>query len=163
MDWDVEALVIKPCVSLNGQDTFLVSASNFNQKKDLFTSLFENRDMLVQEFIPEIRTSGETSAVFFNKKFSHAVKKIPASNEFRIHREYGGQRNPVQISSKVLKYAASILQNIPEDLLYARVDLVERDSDCVLIEIELTDPMLYLQTDTQSAERFADAIADVLL
>lgn len=158
--WRSESVVIKPSVSLNGQDTFLIDRSNFENKINALRPLFESRDMLVQEFIPEIRTSGETSAVFFNKRFSHAIKKLPAAGEFRIHREYGGQRNPVQISTKALTYAESVIRRIPNELLYARVDLVERESDCVLIEIELTDPMLYLQTDLGSAKRFADAIVE---
>ncbi len=162
MSWSSQSAVIKPNVSLNGQDTFLINQNNFEQKYSELLLLFKSRNMLIQEFIPEIRSSGETSAVFFNKKFSHAVGKIPAINEFRIHREYGGKRNPVKISSKALSYAEKILERIPDQLLYARVDFIERESDFVLIEIELTDPMLYLHTDPHSAKQFAEAVAEVL-
>ena len=35
-NWKLEAVVIKPCVSLNGQDTFLVTANDFDQKKLIY-------------------------------------------------------------------------------------------------------------------------------
>ena len=35
----------------------------------------KDREILIQEFIPEIKTAGEISLIFFNKEFSHAIRK----------------------------------------------------------------------------------------
>lgn len=115
-------------------------------------------DLLIQEFIPEIQTNGEVSMVFFNKKFSHAIRKRAAKNEFRIHSEYGGTRESISISLQSLEYGKNLLNQIQEDLLYARVEIVETQKGPVLIELEITDPMLFLATCNEAPKRFADAI-----
>jgi hypothetical protein len=50
----------------------------------------------------------------------------------------------------------------PQRLLYARVDLVPgADGNPVLLELELTEPSLYLGYAAGAADRFADAIVMV--
>lgn len=161
-EWRVEQLVLKPAVSLNGQDTYLVKADDWNTIERIVVDLLKQRDVLIQEYIPEIKISGEISLVYFNKKFSHAVRKVPAENEFRVHSEYGGTREAVTASSAALNYGQSVLSQIEQDILYARVDLVESGRGPILIELELTDPMLYLATEPTAARNFAQAIDDAL-
>ncbi len=43
--------------------------------------------------------------------------------------------------------------------LYARVDLLPTADGPVIIELELTEPSLFLEHDSASADRFAAAIA----
>ncbi len=161
-EWQVDCLVIKPAVSLNGEDTYLLKVEDLETIEQQVSALLAERDVLVQEFIPEIKTSGELSLIFFNKKFSHAVRKVPAKNEFRVHSEYGGTRTSAEASKAALSYGAAVLNEIAEDLLYARVDIVESAKGPVLIELEVTDPCLYLSTCVSAAGNFADAIARTL-
>jgi glutathione synthase/RimK-type ligase-like ATP-grasp enzyme len=158
-DWKVDSLVIKPAVSLNGHDTYRVSKEGFEKTEATVLELLKNRDVLIQEFIPEIKTQGETSLVFFNRKLSHAVRKLPAENEFRIHREYGGTHQPTDASPEALRYSEKLLSVVPGELLYARVDIVETSKGPVLIELEVTDPMLYLHAHPNAAKNFATAVA----
>ena len=161
-EWGVDSLVIKPAVSLNGQDTYLVQGLKDLQKMEgIISKLLKNRDLLVQEFIPEIKTSGEISLIYFNRQFSHAIRKIPAKNEFRVHTEYGGSRDLISASEVALEYGQSILSQTPGKLLYSRVDIVESNRGPLLIEVEATDPMLHLGMKDQAAKRFADAIIEV--
>ena len=53
-----------------------------------------------------------------------------------------------------------VLKHLDRDLLYARVDFVESKKGPMMIELELTDPMLFLLTDPLAPPRFADAIKD---
>ncbi len=159
----VDQIVVKPAVSLNGQDTYLLSLSNITRIEEIILSLLKDRDVLIQEFIPEIQTQGEISLIYFNKKFSHAIRKIPAQNEFRVHSEYGGKKQSTKASEQSLLYARTILNEIKSDLLYARVDLVESKRGPILIELELTDPMLYLATQEDAAQNFAKAVCEMLL
>lgn len=115
-EWNVDKIVVKPAVSLNGHDTFLLGLDAHAVK--VISGLLITRDVLVQEFIPEITSSGEISLVYFNKKLSHAIRKIPAKNEFRVHREYGGTRANVTPSLSVLNYGQSILDDLQHHLLY---------------------------------------------
>jgi hypothetical protein len=47
------------------------------------------------------------------------------------------------------------------DLLYARVDLLPGSEGPVVVELELTEPSLFLQHDPDAAARFAAAIASL--
>lgn len=155
-------VVVKPAVSLNGYDTYLLESVNLKKIESTVLGILKDRDVLIQEYVPEIKTTGEVSLVYFNKKFSHAVRKKAAHGEFRIHSEYGGTRETMTPSKTTLDYGDAILKQVSQDLLYARVDLVESAQGPKLIELELTDPMLYLQNNVQAAENFATAVSEIL-
>lgn len=157
-----EKIVVKPSISLNGEDTYLLP--KFEIEKIILRSLEINksRDLLLQQFIPEIQTDGEISLMYFNKKFSHAIRKTAKQEEFRIHQEHGGSREAFFPESDVLSFAIDVVRAIPEDLLFCRVDLVRSSGKRYLIEFEILDPMLFLGMDLQAPDRFAKAIAEVL-
>lgn len=161
-DFNTDRLVIKPAVSLNGHDTYLVSKDHSEEILPIIQSLLENRDLLFQEFIPEIQSEGEVSLIYFNRQFSHAIRKVPAHGEFRIHREYGGTRQSTAPSREALDFSEKLLEHVQGDLLYARVDLVETAKGPVLVELEITDPMLYMYMADGAPERFATAIDQAL-
>lgn len=54
------------------------------------------------------------------------------------------------------------MNDIAHELLYARVDLVESDRGPMLIELELTDPSLYMSAAEPSARLFSHAILETL-
>ncbi len=155
-----EQVIIKPAISLNGEDTYLCDAQDIARIGRLTESLLSERDVLIQEYIPEVQTFGEISLLFFNKKYSHSVRKTPAANEFRIHTEYGGSRMPFSPGQDLIDSAAKILDLVSESLLFARVDFIVSTRGPLLVELELVDPMLYLACDTAAAGRFAENIAE---
>ncbi len=160
-EWNVNQLVVKPAVSLSGHDTYLIDRLDFAKINLIIRELLKERDVLIQEYIPEIKTEGEISLIFFNRAFSHAIRKVPAKNEFRIHQEYGGERFPIEASTESISYGKKLLEHVSGKLLYARVDIVETKSGPVLIELEVTDPMLFLGNSDLAAKRFADAIVEL--
>ena len=89
-------------------------------------------------------------------------RKIPAQNEFRIHHEYGGTHHAWPAHKSVLDYSQKIINGIAAKLLYARVDLVETAKGPILIELELTDPSLFLSMDNLAPKKFAEVIAHEL-
>ncbi|RMG88774.1 MAG: glutathione synthetase, partial [Bacteroidetes bacterium] len=50
------------------------------------------------------------------------------------------------------------LFDIPEPLLYARVDGVVRDGDLVLMELELIDPELFFRFSESARRNFISAL-----
>lgn len=61
--------------------------------------------------------------------------------------------------------AEQVLKRLPGDpeLLYARVDLVPGPTDeAIILEVELTEPALFLDFSDGGADRLADAIAVAL-
>lgn len=157
-----DQIVIRPATSLSGYDTYLVSRSDNEKIEKIWQSMPSDRDIIVQEYIPEITTEGETSLMFFNGEFSHAIRKTPAPNEFRIHAEHGGKRFAVKPSLELISEAKEILAAIENPLLFARVDVIHRPQGAVLIELEIIDPMLFLGYSEGAPERFARAIVDKL-
>jgi glutathione synthase/RimK-type ligase-like ATP-grasp enzyme len=153
-----DQVVIKPAISLNGQDTFLMAKGDRSEILRQIQSLLHSRDVLLQEFLPEIQTSGEVSLLFFDGQFSHAVRKKTKGSEFRIHAEYGGTREGISVSSELVQACAKVVHCLPEKTLYARVDIVETKSGPSLIELEITDPMLYLAYDSGAADKYASAL-----
>lgn len=124
-NWPSDFAVVKPAVSLNGNDTYLLEVNDLKKIETTVLSILKTRDVLIQEYIPEIKTNGEVSLVYFNKKFSHAIRKRAAKGEFRIHAEHGGTRESIDPSQDALVYGDEVLRQISADLLYARVDFVE--------------------------------------
>lgn len=153
-------VVIKPAVSLNGHETFLVDVADQAAWLAHIATIQKNADVLVQEYLPEIKETGEYSFIFFNGQFSHAVQKLAQNGEFRIHIEHGGRRVSYQPSDDEIKQAEAIVSRVPENLLSVRVDAVLRAGRLILIELEIIDPSLFLENDLLSAQRFTEALLE---
>ncbi|MFC6677345.1 hypothetical protein ACFQE7_15410 [Nonomuraea ferruginea] len=62
-----------------------------------------------------------------------------------------------------VELAEKVLAAIPQPLLYARIDLVRLPGGApALIELELTEPYLYLRQVPGSAAAFAAALRELL-
>jgi glutathione synthase/RimK-type ligase-like ATP-grasp enzyme len=118
--------------------------------------------LLLQEFMPEIQTLGETSFIFFDKKFSHAVNKKPAAGDFRIQVQFGGQYTLVHPSAELIGKAQQIVKTFTGALLYARVDGIVIDNELHLMEVECIEPDLYFNLSEGSMERFVSAVIDLI-
>jgi glutathione synthase/RimK-type ligase-like ATP-grasp enzyme len=116
-------------------------------------------DVLVQPFLDEIATAGEWSLMFFGGGFSHSVRKRPMRGDFRVQTEYGGSSIAEPAPSAVITAAEAALAAVTEPWLYARVDGVETADGFLLMELEMLEPLLFLDLDPRAPERFAEAIA----
>jgi glutathione synthase/RimK-type ligase-like ATP-grasp enzyme len=154
-----DALVIKPVIGANGDKAFRVSPTDAAKRREMISACFNDRQALVQRFMPKILTEGEFSLFFFEGVFSHAILKTPANSEFRCQEEHGGDIQPVVPEPLLLKRAQQALDVLPETLLYARVDFVRDDkNDFLVMELELIEPSMYLRTNPDAPMRFARAI-----
>ncbi|MEZ4705707.1 MAG: hypothetical protein R3A44_00795 [Caldilineaceae bacterium] len=151
--------VIKPLVGASGH---LVERVNHDALATWKTQVRTQRPQahwLIQEFLPEIQTSGELSLVFLGGDFSHAIAKRPNSGEFRITSQYRGQIERIEPSLAIMMQARQILAVLPETPLYARVDgVVKTDGRFCLIELELNEPGLYFMHAPEQPTRFAQVI-----
>jgi glutathione synthase/RimK-type ligase-like ATP-grasp enzyme len=156
-----DALVLKPAVSLGGNDTYLVDAHS-ERANLILRELLQRGDVIAQAFVEQVQTEGEVSLVFLGDRFSHAIRKTPRQGEFRIHVEHGGSRQIHVPSDALVAQAERVVHSVGEPLLYARVDGVVIDNAIVLMELELIDPMLFLAYCDEAPQRFADAIVQHL-
>ena len=121
---------------------------------------------LLQAYQPEISTLGETVFVFFSGEFSHAVRRVVAAGEWRANSRFGAVKEAVVSPSPLLvEQARRVLQFAPTSAppLYARVDGIAHGDTLTLMELELIEPALYMETDAGAADRFADALEKAVL
>jgi hypothetical protein len=159
-EWD--QAVVKPRVSATAYKTCLTAGDDMAKGQALLDELLGGPGALVQKFMPEIATKGEWSLMFFLGQYSHAVVKTPKSGDFRVQHDFGGDVHPAQPPDHVLQDAMLAVEATGSIPLYARVDGVESGGRLCLMELELIEPALFLQSSPWAADRFADAIVSVL-
>ncbi|MFM2369074.1 MAG: Cycloserine biosynthesis protein DcsG [Bacteroidota bacterium] len=157
-----EKAVIKPAFSAGSYLTEVFEKSDIPKINKQYKTIASEKELLLQEFMPQIQTLGETSFIFFNKKFSHCVNKKPAEGDFRVQSQFGGKYNLVQPGQELIEKALKIVHTFQDDLLYARVDGIVIDNDLYLMEIECIEPDLYFNLSKDSLELFVAAIVELI-
>lgn len=158
--FDTPQIVIKPLISANADDTYRLTPIHLLEQAIELNTVFENREFMLQPFLPSIIEEGEYSLFYFSGNYSHTILKQPKSGDFRVQEEHGGQLTSVQPSEDMLTTARHCLAALPEDVLYARIDLVRYKNEFAVIEIELIEPSLYFNMDPESPQRFVDALVE---
>lgn len=152
-----DQIIIKPTISANSDNTFWLKKDTFNEQQVLLEESLINRQLMIQPFIPAIIEEGEYSLFYFASQYSHCILKTPKSGDFRVQEEHGGILQSITPCKKLLTAANIALQTIPEEVLYARIDLVEHEGVYKLMEIELIEPSLYFNLDESAAQNFSVA------
>jgi hypothetical protein len=76
-----------------------------------------------------------------------------------VQEEHGGQIRAEVASADLIAAGQRVLEAVPQELLYARVDLVRDPAGKpLLMELELIEPSLYFPYDVESPRRFAQAL-----
>src|SRR6185295_14425746 len=158
--------VVKPAIGSGSRDAqrHLVTARAAIEEH-IERLVQAGRSALIEPYLNLVDTHGETALIYFAGRFSHAIRKGPMlrlgeqPTENLFAAETITARTPTPQEIHVGEQA---LRAIPfGTLLYARVDLIRDAADrpCVL-ELELTEPSVFLVHEAGSAERFARAILD---
>jgi len=166
---DPVEIVVKPAQSAGSRDTARYVTSDGLDGAAALTARIHGtgKVAMVQPYLASVDTHGETALLYFGGAYSHAIGKgqiLEAGAE-----PFTGMdaADPV-ISVRVPSYAQRqlgdrvitwLVQRFGAPLAYARVDLVEGpDGRPVIIELELTEPQLYLPFDARATGRLASAI-----
>jgi len=156
--WDT--VVLKPVVSAGARRTRLAGPDSMREGQAFLTEQLTQRAMMAQPYVAEVSTTGELSLLYFNGTFSHAVRKIPGAGDFRVQTEHGGRVLSVVPTPRELAAGQRVLDALGEETLYARVDLLPTaDGEQRLLELEVTEPSMFLRWDSEAPGRFAAAIA----
>ena len=116
-------------------------------------------DLLVQPMMAGV-AEGETSMIVIDGRITHAVRKIPAVGEFRVHVQYGGRESVHQPEPAELDLARRALAAVGRPLLYGRIDCVASPDGPRLMELELIEPSLFLPLAPPAAvAALGDAVA----
>lgn len=162
--FDCDEIIIKPNIGAGAWRQARLKKGETLPNKDLLPPQIA----LVQPFISSVATIGELSMLFMGGEFSHALMKTPKQGDYRSQTKYGATENNIIPPPNALKAAKQILEQYDpkNELLYARIDMVELDNDWLLMEMELIEPYLYGPFDgengNKSATNFANAVLKVL-
>ena len=160
-------VVIKPSVGAGSRDAGrfdLASAERELAVKHVTRLLDRGETVMVQPYLDAVESEGETAMLFMAGEFSHAIGKEALLRGPDV--AVDGLFRPESISARVpsaaeLDVAARVLEAarafVP-DVLYARVDVLPTVEGPVLLELELSEPSLFLRHDPGAASRFAAAI-----
>ena len=159
-DW--QKAVIKPAYSGAAYLTEVFEISQLQQINLQYRPIAAEKELLLQKFMPEIVSEGETSFIFFNKKFSHCVNKKPADGDFRVQIQFGGKYTSIEPSQDLIRQAQAIVNTFKEKLLYARVDVIVINNQLHLMEVECIEPDLYFNYSEGSQKRFVNGILDLI-
>ena len=167
--------VIKPVVSAGAKDTGRYQSGEAHSRglaiQHARNLLVSGREVMVQPYVTSVDTAGEAGLVFVDGAFSHAVRKNalltgPHRPTRGLYQQeemspFTASEEQVAVATNALAVAAAeVADGDPTSFLYARVDLVTgNDGGAVVIELELTEPSLFMALAPGSLDRFADAIA----
>jgi glutathione synthase/RimK-type ligase-like ATP-grasp enzyme len=104
-----EKIIIKPAFSAGSYFTTLFEKSDIEKTNQHYSDFAKDKELLIQKYFPEIETLGETSFVFFNKKFSHCINKKPVTGDFRIQVQFGGKYTSIEPSIEIIAKAQRIV------------------------------------------------------
>ena len=161
-------VIIKPVVSAGSNNTARHRNDAVAARAQLDHILSNAGVAMVQPYSPTIDSVGETGLVYLGGKFSHAFGKDAVFGEAeQVHNGVHVQEvitartaNPNEhlLGDSVMKFLINKFGVTP---LYARIDMVTNiDGVPEIMEVELTEPSLYLHLDAGSPERAATALAN---
>ena len=139
------------------EGTFQVTKDSFPSQQAKIEHLIQTSDFLLQPFIEEVETEGEYSFIFFGGKYSHAVIKKLSAGKFTIERR-GATVEKVYPLQDFIQQAEKIYEALPQPLLYARIDAVNRQGTLHVMEAELIDPILYFAMHPDAPIAYAQAV-----
>lgn len=160
--------VVKPTVSVGSRDTQRYRRDQeFAAANHIGGLLDAGRSVILQPYLDAVDTRGETALLYFDGGFSHALRKAallrpnePPLDHLQLP-DAIAVRTPdadeLEVAEAVLALLRMRSDGVP---LYARIDLIrDAHGQPRLLELELTEPSLFLTSVPAAAERFATLLA----
>ena len=152
--------VVKPTVSVAAMDTARYgSGDEVAARAHVARLVGAGREVMVQPYLASVETHQETSLLFVGGEYSHGAQKGRVLTGVGALSPTEWDLGPREPSAAERALADQVLAAVDEPLLYARVDLLAGQDGPLLLELELTEPFLFLDFADGAADRFAAAIA----
>jgi glutathione synthase/RimK-type ligase-like ATP-grasp enzyme len=158
-----EHVVIKPAVSAGSIGALRIDVSRDPTAAEAHAAtLARQGEVMIQPYLSSIEEEGELSVIVIDGAVAHAVRKVPRGGEYRSQPEFGSAISRLALTDEVSAAVKTTLAASGRQFLYARVDLVRGPGGALhLIELEVTEPSLYLRWNDNTVDMFVEAIARV--
>jgi glutathione synthase/RimK-type ligase-like ATP-grasp enzyme len=159
------SFVLKPSVGAGSIGAARYDAGDERAREHVAGLHAAGKTVMVQPYVEAVDHEDELALHYIAGEFSHAVRKaalLPRGGEPGEGLFVEERISAARPSETELELAERTLDAVPfarHELLYGRVDLLPGP---VVLEVELTEPSLYLGYAEGAAARVAAAIADVL-
>ncbi|MCH1866678.1 RimK family alpha-L-glutamate ligase [Nocardioides sp. CFH 31398] len=160
---DVEH-VVKPSVGAGSRGALRFGADEADRSRAHVDALTrDGLTALVQPYLAEVDTAGETGVVCIDGEISHAFRKGAllavgdALVEGLFKEEEITAREPSPLEVEVARRALAAVPGGSAAPLYARVDLLPTPDGPLLLELELCEPSFFLDTAPERAASVAAA------
>lgn len=157
--------VVKPAVSAGGRRSASYDPHDVRAAEHVRALHAAGDTAMVQPYADEVDEAGETALLYIGGAYSHTVGKDallaapPPAGDVLFLPERISPREPSDGERETAERALAALPFSAADLLYARVDLLPSSDGPLVLEVELTEPSLFLRHGAGAVDRFADAIA----
>lgn len=157
---------IKPLIGANAREClpFANDTTGIAQAQQHVDRLTPSEDLVLQPYLSNVESFGETSGIFFAGQYSHGTRKVPVQGDFRVQDDYGASDYVYHLSEQELALAQKAIAYVTETMslpLYARVDFLHHKDGAVYVnEVELIEPSLFFRHGgKESCQLFAQNLA----
>jgi len=162
--------VVKPTISAGSRDTGRYGPGDEERARAHIRELAaDGKTAMVQPYLAAVDEHGETGLVYFDGEYSHAIRKgqmlSPGQEptDGLYLEENITARTPAAAELAVADQVLDAVAWPRRELLYARVDLIPGpDGEPRLVELELTEPSLFLSYSDGAPERLAARVLERL-
>jgi glutathione synthase/RimK-type ligase-like ATP-grasp enzyme len=162
-------IVLKPTVGAGGIEAGLFGSDETDEAATHVRALHAaGRAVMVQPYRAQVDRAEETGLIYIGDSFSHAISKGPQLRleprvaPDHIRDQVIASRSPTDAERAVAERALDAVPGGRERLLYARVDVVPGPDGPEVLELEVTEPSLFLDHCEGSADRLAAAIVSLI-
>ncbi|HVE94300.1 MAG TPA: hypothetical protein VNB24_05220 [Acidimicrobiales bacterium] len=164
---DHDEIVVKPTTSAGSRLAARYRRNEHDAARRHLEQLSElGLSAMVQPYVAAVDDVGETGVYVFGGAVSHAIQKsaallagAPPAEDFAAG--FAQVIEPQPLDDNLTSFALAVIGALPPDLpqpLYARIDTVrDAHGTLLLLELELIEPFLFLETSLGAADRYVDA------
>lgn len=153
--------ILKPNISGAARHTYKLNADNIEEHEELFKSLIQKEDFLLQEYLESITEKGEISLMVIGGEYTHAIHKKAKQGDFRVQDDFGGTVHDYLPNDEEIDFAERAVGSLEELPAYARVDLVwNNQSKLCISELEMIEPELWFRKNPAAADILANFICE---
>jgi hypothetical protein len=154
-----EPFVVKPSVSAGARDTAGYEGGDGSAAGHVARLHALGKTVMVQPYLAAVDTLGETAVLVFDGEVSHGAYKSAVLRLGEGEAPLGswtiGPREPSEQERELALQVVDVVRGWGDELLYARIDMLPGP---VLIELEVTEPSLFLLQAPGSEARYARAV-----
>ncbi|WP_062518024.1 ATP-grasp domain-containing protein [Demequina gelatinilytica] len=162
-------LVVKPSVGAGSNGARLFDGDAAGAAAHVAALHAQGKVAMIQPYLAEVDTTGETALVYLGGRFSHAARKgaiLSRDMSFDTGLYADEEITSATATAAERALADSLVAALPgmghPGLAYVRVDLLPTADGPVVLELELTEPSLFLTLDPEAPVRAAEAFRALL-